>query len=286
MSVRHIGGRDDRYIITTDYAKDGSGRYYAKDGSGRFYRRWSIHLDDLKVEASLSPLIWHRRSGHGIGFQFGRNGSESDIGLDLHVGRLGSVWMRLRSPWTKWANITDRERDGWYEPRLTGIRLFPYDGCFLRWEIDHTAHSSRRSDAWWREQSITANTFFGLNASEKVEGDPVPVSVPMPEGSYPAVAKKATYTTRYTGRLGRVRDLVFGPRSHSSWRLDIPGGIPVEGKGENSWDCGMDGIFGTGGKSPEDAIGNAVRSVLRDRKRYGGPHNLTHPTTVTEAGLA
>jgi hypothetical protein len=66
--------------------------------------------------------------------------------------------------------------------------------------------------------------------------------------------------------------------------LDIPGGIPHEGKGENSWDCGMDGLFGCSGATVAEAIANAVRHTQRDRERYGGPHNLTRPMTVAEAG--
>lgn len=274
MSGRKLQGREDRYIIEVDYS---AGR------SGRFYKKWILHLDDLNVEASFSPLIWHTHQGHGFGFQVGRNGSESDLGLDLHAGRLGSVWMRLRSPWTKWANIADQTKPNWYEPRHTGIRFRPWSGCLVRWEIDQTAHSSRSSDPWWREQSITRNTFFGRQRTETSTGDPVAVAVPLPEGVYAATATKTDYATHYVGRLGKLRDRLLGPRRHSSWQLDIPGGIPVEGKGENSYDCGMDGLFGCDGKSPEDAVANAVRFVLRDRNRYGGPHNLPRPMTVAEA---
>lgn len=102
--------------------------------------------------------------------------------------------------------------------------------------------------------------FTGRSKCVVTEGEPVDCVVPLPEGSYPA---KATPTTRvWTWRFGfkKVRKSVS---------LDIPGGIPFEGKGENSWDCGPDGLYGCGGDTLEKAIGHAVESVLERRRRYG-----------------
>lgn len=249
---------------------------YASDRAARFYKKW-WWSDDNEFEASASPLLWHRRKGgHGWGFQFGVNGDESDCGLDIHLGRVASVWLRLRSRWTKWMQLKD------YDVRHIGFRFRPYEGAAFRWELWAKAHSWSSSDPCWMSGSVTPNTFFGKNDGSKTVEDSGATQIPMPEGNYLATWERVRYETRYTGRLGKVRDAVFGPRSHVSYWLDIPGGIPVEGKGENSWDCGMDGIFGTGGRSLEDAIGNAVRSVMRDRKRYGGPHDLTRPTSVKD----
>jgi hypothetical protein len=67
-------------------------------------------------------------------------------------------------------------------------------------------------------------------------------------------------------------------------KLDIPGGIPHNGKGENSWDCGDDGLWGCGGDTVEEAIGHAVSSVLRSRRRYGHDSHGTgrEPVHVVE----
>lgn len=45
------------------------------------------------------------------------------------------------------------------------------------------------------------------------------------------------------------------------------------GKGENSWDCGDDGIYGMGSRatSPAEAVGEYVKAVLQSRERYGMP---------------
>ena len=49
---------------------------------------------------------------------------------------------------------------------------------------------------------------------------------------------------------------------------------PFEGKGENGWDCGEDGLYGCGsnGASIEHAIGTTVEKVLDTRRRRGGRH--------------
>jgi DNA (cytosine-5)-methyltransferase 1 len=94
----------------------------------------------------------------------------------------------------------------------------------------------------------------------------VPCEVPMPEGKYPAVAKVERCTWK--------RPRWFGRTEIRAW-LDIPKGIPHAGKGENSWDCGDDGLFGIGGASIDDAIENARRSVLRSRERYGNASDDT-----------
>lgn len=61
--------------------------------------------------------------------------------------------------------------------------------------------------------------------------------------------------------------------------LNIPKGIPFAGKGENSWDCGDDGLFGIGGDSIDDAIRRAQEAVTERRRRYGH----ASPEAVTEA---
>jgi hypothetical protein len=105
------------------------------------------------------------------------------------------------------------------------------------------------------------------------------------QGVYDAMWTRNVWVSEYQGhRLGWVRDKIFKPTVHRSFSLDIVGGIPVEGKGENSWDCGMDGVFGTSGKTVEDAVANCVRSVTRMRNQYGGPHDLPRAMTVKEAG--
>lgn len=123
-----------------------------------------------------------------------------------------------------------------------------------------------RSDRWWqyRQWSVNfADLLFGrLRCARTVveEGEAI---VPMPEAVYPA-----TYTVedfvwtrcRWPGAWCRRRDY---------W-LNLGAGIPVPGKGENSWDCDENAIGGIGGRTLEHAVSRAVESALESRRRYGG----------------
>lgn len=132
------------------------------------------------------------------------------------------------------------------------VRLTPW-GRWGEW---------RAADPWWiRGVSFDIkDAVLGKRTYHAEELALVPVVVPMPEGQYHAVATVKRVTrgrTRWFKRTGREVS------------LDIPKGIPFAGKGENSWDCGDDGLFGIGGDSIDAAIANAQRSVTNRRQRYG-----------------
>lgn len=272
MSVRHLRDREDLYVLTADRT----------DGDRPKWQSKLVELHGPGYGASVEWSILYRMS-FGWGLQIGRNGSDSDLGLDVYAGRLGSIWTRFRGPWLKWARVDPESGDSrWYEARHTGFRFFPHDGCFFSWEVDHGEGWSS-SDPWWRRGSITKHSILGRLRVVTVEGDTGTTVVPTPEGSYPATWAETISTTSYVRFPGTLVDRIRGPRTHRYISLNIEHGIPVEGKGENSWDCGMDGVFGTSGSTVAEAVGNCVRAVLRYRQRYGGPHNLPRPMTLREA---
>lgn len=270
--IRHLRGRDDLYVLIADRT----------DGDRPKWQSKLVELIGPEYGASIEWSILYRTS-FGWGFQVGRNGSESDLGLDVYAGRLGSIWTRIRAPWLHWARVDKDSGDPrWYEARHTGFRFFPFGGCFVSWEVDH-GDSTSRSDPWWRHGTITKTTILGRVSHEVVEGDSGDTVVPMPEGVYPATWTEKISTTTYVRFPGTLVDLIKGRGTARYIDIRIEGGIPVEGKGENDFDCGMDAIFGTGGATVEEAVANCVRGALRDRQRYGGPHNLPRPMTLTEA---
>lgn len=133
------------------------------------------------------------------------------------------------------------------------IRMIPF-GRHMEW---------RAVDPWWvRGVSLNIpDVILGrAKYSTELVADRIACTVPMPEGQYAAMAKVERATWKRPRWFAKVR---------TSVSLEIPKGIPHAGKGENSWDCGDDGLFGIGGDSVEDAIRRARESVLRDRKRYG-----------------
>jgi hypothetical protein len=267
MSLRHIRGREDIYVI---------GRCDAREGE----LRWKAGHRSLHTPRTESRVEWSLfRKGHGVGFMFGRNGSDSHAGLDIFLGRIGSVWLRTRTPWTEWLKVRDRESKWWYEARHTGFRLRYFKGHIVTVMFDCPDGASSRAPRQW---SLSTWQVVGRTTCTTEVLETGMTRVPLPEGAYPAEYKVEKRTWRHQRYPGKVADW-FGVRVRTDVSLSIPGGIPVEGKGENSYDCGMDGLFGCGGATVEAAVANAVKSVMRDRNRYGGPHDLTEPTSVADA---
>lgn len=119
-------------------------------------------------------------------------------------------------------------------------------------------------DRPWHRNTVSLDVVRWIVGRENFtweKGESFEVLIPLPEGCYKAIFTPSVKTWR-----NRFRTLV--KRGHD---IKIPGGIPFEGKGENSWDCGEDGLYGTGcGESVEEGIGHVVTTVLESRKRYGG----------------
>jgi hypothetical protein len=124
---------------------------------------------------------------------------------------------------------------------------------------------SRRDDPWWWHQYFDlGDIFFGHTTCAKEVLEERNVLIPMPEKSYESTAKLMLYTwTRprwFSKSLKRVE-------------IDVPEGLPHEGKGENSWDMGVDRTFGMitdECHSIAEGVGKLVGSVLNRRVRYGG----------------
>lgn len=82
------------------------------------------------------------------------------------------------------------------------------------------------------------------------------------------------YTGTYTAKIctWRYSRFPFIAISRPTYKLDITNGIPVPGKGENSWDCGEDAIYSisTGANDLYEATEKLRESVNRTRLQYGG----------------
>ena len=122
-----------------------------------------------------------------------------------------------------------------------------------------------RAQAWsgweWNGRIDVRDRLLGRMEYAVEYGVPSEVVVPMPEGNYPAVVTPTTRTWK------RPR----WPWPHKVRReteLKMTVGVPVPGKGENSWDIYDDAILGVDGVTPSDAIANVVRSALKARRNY------------------
>lgn len=158
-------------------------------------------------------------------------------------------------------NKTKRKRARYGNGRVIGVSIHDGSVWLDLWNdpMEWTAEDPK----WW---SITINVLDTLFGKAKYSSDTIEdrdVFIPMPERSYKAKAKLCL-------------DTWSRPRwfSKSIKRIDIKieEGIPHEGKGENSWDCGVDRTFGysSPANSIPDGVGECVGSILDTRVRYGG----------------
>lgn len=89
-------------------------------------------------------------------------------------------------------------------------------------------------------------------------------NISMPEGHYEANYTISKRAWRYPRWFTQHRETIS---------FDIPSGIPIEGKGENSWDCGMDARMGSSVEwkgDLHDASQEIALDILKTRQRRGG----------------
>ncbi len=88
----------------------------------------------------------------------------------------------------------------------------------------------------------------------------------LPEGAHPVTVELTLSTWKRPRWPWAVR------RRQSRVEVVDPDGIPVPGKGENSWDCGDDAIMshGSQARTVVEAVSSMAASVLETRNRYGG----------------
>lgn len=131
------------------------------------------------------------------------------------------------------------------------------------------------ADPWWiRGVSFNLpDVLLGRHryARETVRRD-MQVPIPMPEGCYWGTAsfERATWKRPRWFRMTRL-----------STKVDVAKGVPFAGKGENSWDCGDDGLFGYSveGHDLDKASAHGVEVVLSQRRKNGMPSQQA----ITEA---
>jgi hypothetical protein len=175
--------------------------------------------------------------------------------LYLSLEGLG-LWQPQRKCIATW----DNNREIWLTDRRECEVSF-YDWTFRVTPWGRWGEWNKRDPWWIRGVSLDLRrVVLGDRTYIAEELALVPVQVPMPEGNYPAVAKVQRVTRGFRRWFKRTGQEVT---------LNIPKGIPFAGKGENSYDCDDDGLFGIGGDSIEDAIHRAQEAVHESRRRHG-----------------
>lgn len=247
-------------------------RMFATRRQSGLYRWGTSRRADLELSAEV--LIWHRKQGHGVGWSV-TVCHDGDLKVAVHAGRIGSMWLKAGHV------LPNRLTPGGYRNRETSL-VFG-NGGWPRWMLWRPEHEWSSRWPWWLAFTLNHTAVWGRVNHETTVDAEGEAAVPMPEGVYRATWKRQASLRRHVRWPGTWLDRVKPKASSTSVWVDVEGGIPVWGKGENSWDCGMDAIHGTGGATVEEAVANLERAVHRDRKRRGGPNDLPYPMTSTEA---
>ncbi len=196
-----------------------------------------------------------------IGAEFGLFGGDSDRDIKFAVGLgFASVYLTFEHFLPKQYAYP---RHSWEHE--TGISFFE---DLFQIKLHYAGDDCHSCKGWkgWHKAWFLSDVFLGRARWDVQQiGAPFTTELVMTEGHH--WVQIALEETTYT----RPR---WFKRSQRSWNITIEKGIPVPGKGENSWDCDDDAIFGLSCPAtttdPQEAL-NALRaSVERTRQRYGG----------------
>lgn len=249
--------------------------------AGRFFLNYfGLHLLKLSWSFFGGRVLGGLRDWLTADVQI-RFSDDEDRGITFHLSlsRLASVWITLPLPralLTPWM-INDR---------VFGVRL-GYIGD-IAWIL--FAHAEWAEDCgmtdYYRRQNPRRHTnaqlwpgwevklrwppvltwLFGRAKTDKRVVSVTPVEIPLDGRTYPATVALEAWETR------RAR-WPWAYRRRLSSNIEVPAPPRFAGKGENSWDCGDDGIYGMSSSelSPASVVGQYVKRVLENRERYGMP---------------
>lgn len=246
------------------------GRYW-------FHKRMWLRRKDWynKRAGALEVCLTVPASHNGWSVTFGGGDAGRDFGFTVAIPWLVTLFVTLDDVFPMYAFGTDHDRG---HDRQIGFYFYEWKLWYQFW-VGTMASWSRDYPwcRWWRQGSIDFADLALGRRSHHLETlmSGIPVVIPMPEGNYHGTAKIEKHTWK------RPRWFAV---SRVSTTIDCPKGIPFSGKGENSWDCGDDGLFGWGaeGASTEHAIAHGVESVLVSRRRYGMPSQAAIDSAVVQ----
>ncbi len=146
------------------------------------------------------------------------------------------------------------------EELALGVRVFDWA---IWWDVLHPTMRWDSKTPRWRHGSLRLlDLLLGEAAYSERVFMTQRTTVPMPEGEYPCTVTLLECKWR---RPRWVTERVI----RAKVELDKP--IPFSGKGENSWDCGEDGLHShtTAARTIPAAVAAVVRSALETRVRRG-----------------
>jgi hypothetical protein len=228
-------------------------------GSAFWDARWFLYFG-YKRTLNVEWQLFHRARSHfSCTTELGHGDGDDGLMLHMAIPWIFSVFISFDGIFGTLFHHPN-------EPREVGISIF--DGAI--WFYPFSKVNSWNSKDPWYSQSHCFRLIeflFGRWKYTEENVDPwKPIVVAMPEGKYKG--KLRLYDGVWKNRI-RTKRIRRG-------EIEMEEGIPVPGKGENSWDCGEDAFHGTTcpAITPEEAICSLIEGVMRDRRKYGNYNSM------------
>jgi len=227
-----------------------------KKGSGFWNGRAWLHFTDNCVGVQWVPLS--RRCAIGLEFS---TTSDSNISFNISVPFVVSLYFSIdRARWVKHLPGVKWNGHSSSGDREISFRIF---NNALWWRLWRNPMEGYARD--WRDSCFHFDDFIlGRNKHSKSDHSSGDYLLVMPEGAYPVKIEL------YTSTWKRPRWPWFQSVRRAS--IETEHGVPIPGKGENSYDCEDDALYGGtySATTVDEALQKMHDSVMRDRLRYGG----------------
>lgn len=269
----------ETFWSTLGFCKRHSRAFAFGRGEGAPYLHWQ-NLNELPGDRYGSILrhgrAWfHWGNDNNIGWSWnfwshfchayttvGGIGAEDTLAGGVALPPVAFWWsVELRNPPTWLKRL--QERMG-YDGREVGVHIHNSTLWVKLWAPEHEWSADQPKWMDWNFNPI--DFILGANRYTHQSLETVEVEVPMPEGVYPAKVEVFESTWK--------RDRWPWPKRMVRTRIKPAKPIPVPGKGENSWDCEDDAIWGqtSPASTPEAAVAALVASAMETRAKHGGPN--------------
>lgn len=240
----------------------------------RMWLRWgnlSLHTQTAKARDVSVALSFQRHA---------------DDDITAHAGLWPVVtYVGIEHPWARWlakrlAGNESREIRAWFGPDDSTDYVSAHWTLWLDPNEWRSTTPRWRSGGWYPAQTLFGPITYSETPAAKQYADPVRIL--MPEGEYLATVNHTVSTwtrPRWPGKWLEMR----------STTVEVDGGIPIPGKGENGWDCDEDAVYKSSirGHSASEAVRRFVLDVHRTRMERGGtdwkPRPHTSPASTDPA---
>lgn len=229
---------------------------------GSHERPWDHWRGWLNFPGNTLGVEWSRRGNFRLDLTFA-DSATGDHAITLLVGLpwLFNLWIWLER--AKWVERLPGVEfvSGDYGSGERELSICTHDG-YLWWRLWRNPNYGKSKD--WRDGAFNpANFFLGRAKYSEYGHNTFESFVELPEGRYPVTIKIYRATWK--------RPRWYKARTVQRADIKCEAGVPIPGKGENSWDQEDDRLYEVTclAGTVEEAKAAFVDSVMERREKYG-----------------